>query len=47
MLDLELLSLFPSALSTVLAEGNGFLALNYPHMGTMPFPGFEEYVDDY
>jgi hypothetical protein len=34
-------SLFLSALHTVLKEGNGFLALNYPHMGSMPFPKYE------
>lgn len=34
-------SLFLSALHTVLKEGNGFLALSYPHMGSMSFPEYE------
>lgn len=41
--NLEKLFLLPLALSKVLREGNGFLALNYPHLGSFPFPGNEKY----
>lgn len=41
--NLEKLFLLPLALSKVLREGNGFLVLNYPHLGSFPFPGNEEY----
>ncbi|OUL34450.1 hypothetical protein BV372_13675 [Nostoc sp. T09] len=34
----RLQSLILSCFSTVLHEGNGLLALSYPHMGSMPFP---------
>ncbi len=35
--DLEEFFLFPLALSKILKEGNGLLALNHPHMGSLPF----------
>lgn len=41
--NLEKLFLLPLALSKVLREGNGFLALNYPHLGSFPFLDNEEY----
>ena len=34
----NLLSLLPSALRTALLKGYGLLTLNFPHLGTMPFP---------
>ncbi|GAA6619271.1 hypothetical protein [Scytonema sp. NUACC26] len=34
-------SLVLSALGIVLKKGNGLLALNYPHIGSMPFPEHE------
>ncbi|GAA6616855.1 hypothetical protein [Scytonema sp. NUACC26] len=34
----SLQSLIISCFCTVLKEGNGLLALSYPHMGSMPFP---------
>jgi hypothetical protein len=43
----RLLTLLPSAFRTVSKEGNGCLALSYPHLGSIPFPGCEEYEDDY
>ncbi|NER80848.1 MAG: hypothetical protein F6K42_15015 [Leptolyngbya sp. SIO1D8] len=44
--SLDKLFFLPLALSKVLREGNGFLALNYPHLGNFPFPGNEPY-DNY
>ena len=41
--DLEKLFLLPLGLSKILSEGHGFLALNYPHLGSFPFPDNEEY----
>lgn len=45
----DLASLLPNSLRTVLAEGNGLLALNYPDVGSIPYPGSEddEYEGDY
>jgi len=37
----ELRSILPSALKTVLKEGNGLLALNYPDIGALPCPDDE------
>ncbi|XGV95706.1 MAG: hypothetical protein ACAF41_23560 [Leptolyngbya sp. BL-A-14] len=37
-----LLSLLASSLRTVLREGNGLLALNYPCVGALPYPENEE-----
>jgi len=42
----ELRSLLPSALKTVLQEGNGLLALNYPEVGAIPSPYNEDYEND-
>lgn len=36
-----LLSLLLSSLRTALHEGNGLLALNYPHIGALPYPEYE------
>ncbi|MBW4474858.1 MAG: hypothetical protein KME45_31440 [Stenomitos rutilans HA7619-LM2] len=41
----SLASLLPNSLRTVLAEGNGLLALNYPDVGSIPYPGCED--DEY
>ncbi|SRR5579883_1189128 len=38
----NLASLLPASLRTVLAEGDGLLALNYPHAGCIPYPGYED-----
>ncbi len=45
---MNLASLLPAALRTVLAEGNGLLALNYPDVGSIPYSGCEgnEYEGD-
>jgi hypothetical protein len=40
--NLEKLFLLPLALNRVLKEGNGFLALNHPHLGSFPFLSSEE-----
>jgi hypothetical protein len=37
----KLPSLLPSALQTVLTEGNGLLALNYPDVGSIPCFGYD------
>lgn len=38
----NLASLLPNAFRTVLAEGNGLLALNYPDVGSIPVPSKNE-----
>lgn len=41
---LENLYLLPLLLEKLLREGNGFLALNYPHIGSLSFPEDEDLV---
>lgn len=43
---ITLFSLLPSTLKIAVDKGYGLLALNFPHLGTMPFPENEKYEDD-